>query len=143
MLVEGAILSALVNTGSDKETLDAIYDYIRNQRPRINEFPGLLQEIQSFESWYQGLGWYDRNIVSKEALDEAKRRRNKLNEVMKTKIPDTWVPADAPQTSPPKVPKPIIPTQYKIGVAVGAGIAAVIAVAIGVRLGLKKLKVIP
>jgi hypothetical protein len=121
----------------DSDNLEAIYQYVRNQRPNIDKYPGLLKKIEEFEGWYQTLSWFDKNVVSDDNLNKARRLRNDVNDAMHQKIPDTWVPADAPQTSP-DLP-PAVPTKYKIGFSVGAGIVAALIAAVGIRLGVKKL----
>lgn len=121
----------------DADSIEAIYQYVRNQRPNIEKYPGLLKKIENFEAWYQTLSWYDKNIDSSETLNQAKRLRNEVNDAMHQKIPDTWVPADAPQTSP-QAP-PIISTKYKVGFSVGAGIVGALIAAIGIRFGIQKL----
>ncbi len=109
--------------------LTAIYDYVRKQREFINQFPGLLALIQSFESWYQGLSWYDKSINLKETTFEAIRRRDAINALLGAQLPDDWIPADSPQTSPPAPPKPpLIPAW----VYITAGVASVAAVALTV-----------
>jgi len=95
------------------ERINAIYDYVRNQRPRVNEYPNLLPLIADFEGWYQALeeAWSKginlgviatRHIVSISDVNEAKRRRDEINGIMGEHIPDTNIPHDAPQTPPGK-----------------------------------------
>jgi len=90
----------------DTSCLDAIYQYVISQRPKVLQFPAALPLIQSFESWYQGLSWIAKNVMSNDTFDEAVRRRDALNKVIGEQLPDTWIPADAPQTSPPVPPPP-------------------------------------
>lgn len=95
------------------EEINSIYEYVRNQRPNINQFTGLLPLIQDFEGWYQALeeSWKQgvnlgvistRHIVSLADLNEAKRKREAINSVMGQHIPDDYVPPDSPQTPPVK-----------------------------------------
>jgi hypothetical protein len=88
--------------------LTAIYNYVREQRTQIHEYPDVLPLIESFESWYQGLGWYDKGLGIGATTDEARRRKAAINAALERKIPDDWVPADRPQTPPPEE-KPLVP----------------------------------
>lgn len=110
---------------ADTDDLEAIKTYVVNQRPKIHEYPGLLEAIQSFESWYQGLGWFDTHVMIEDTTNEAIRRRFAINAIMGSKIPDDWVPADGGfLTAPPKPPPPpLIPTSYKL-----AGVITVAAI---------------
>lgn len=111
----------------DTDDLNAIYDYVRNQRPKIDKYPHLLPAIQSFESWFLGLGWYDKAIMIQDTYNEAVRRRIEINKIMGQAIPDNWVPHDAPQTAPPKKEESLIPTSYKIAaVATVAGVTTLV-----------------
>jgi hypothetical protein len=106
----------------DTDDLEAIKTYIVNQRKVIHQYPGLLEQIQSFESWYQGLGWYDIHIMIEDTTNEAIRRRFAINDILGQRIPDDWVPADGGfQTPPPKPPPPpLIPTSYKFAAVITA-----------------------
>jgi hypothetical protein len=89
-----------------RANLVAIYDYVRNARNKINEFPRALPIIESFESWYQGLGWYSLNVDIGATTDEARRRRHDLNKAMDSVTAPDKIPFDAPQTPPP-APEPV------------------------------------
>lgn len=97
----------------DADTLTAIYDYIRGERRELGKYPTLLPVIQAFEKWAQGIDW-----ITKSDLDEARRFKAQINDILKEHLPDTSIPADRPQTSPPA-------SSSSIGIAV-----AVIAVAL-------------
>lgn len=110
------------------DALNAIYEYVRSQRPRIAEYPGILPLIESFEGWYQGLeeaskrgigvldpGIY-RSKITQSEVNEAKRRREEINKILGEHIPDSTIPADAPQTPPDKPPDP--PLKQAIDTAV-------------------------
>jgi len=84
-----------------KPDLEAIYAYVRAQRPAAKGKPKALAIIVDFESWYQGLGLTDA-ALDNETLKEAKRRRSALNDALGEKLPDDYVPVDAPQTPPPR-----------------------------------------
>jgi len=89
------------------ETINAVLDYVRAQRVNVGKYPKLLPLIQSFEGWYGALEVAHAGVfghtISAEDVGEAKRRRAAINGAMGQKIPETWTPADAPQT-PPDVP---------------------------------------
>lgn len=122
----GSETDLLLSYEDRQKNLDAIYNYVRESRTKIDQFPDALPIIQSFESWYQGLGWYDRAIDIGKTTDEARRRKAALNEVLERKIPDDWVPADRPQTPPPEEVPLVdqIPLQYKVA-AVGVGVLGI------------------
>lgn len=114
------------------ERINAIYEYVRNQRPRIGEYPGLLPLIADFEGWYQALeeAWSKginlgviatRHIVSISDVNEAKRRRDEINGIMGEHIPDTNIPHDAPQTPPGKPKDYGIEPEFSIGTALTYG----------------------
>ena len=81
--------------------LSAIYAWVKEQRPKTRKRPAALPLIESFESWYQGLGATDW-LFDTETLNEAKRRRNEIEKALGEVIAPDWVPADSPQTAPPK-----------------------------------------
>jgi hypothetical protein len=127
----------LINPTSSE--LEAIYAYVRAQRPKTKAHPAALPLIESFESWYQGLGITDW-AFDVETLNEAKRRRNAINAALEAVIAPDWVPADAPQVAPPKgelaglkesieeagrklsdAPSQAV-TLLKVGVVVGVGV---------------------
>jgi hypothetical protein len=88
----------------ERDELVAIDKYVRELRPRIPEFPALKPLIESWEGWYGALDAIDLSpLKSSDTLGEAKRRRTAINNAMGAKLPDTWVPADGPQT-PPEAP---------------------------------------
>lgn len=104
-----------ITTSADEataiDTINAIYDYVRDQRANVDKYPALLPLIQGFESWYQGLdasvnpggiAQAVSHVVNTADVNEAKRRRDDINTAMGEKIPDTVTPADGPQTPPPK-----------------------------------------
>lgn len=122
-------LGTIVSRYSPQD-LEAVFEYVKGKRPLTTKFPKALPIIQSFEQWYQELGWYARYVDTDETMQEARRRRGELNDILGEKLPDTWIPADSPQTVPNAPPVPIIPTQYKVAAAVGAGVVAVLALAI-------------
>jgi len=118
-------LGTIVSRYSPQD-LEAVFEYMRGKRPLTEKFPKALPVIQSFEQWYQDLGWYARYVDTDETMQEARRRREELNDILGEKLPDTWVPADSPQAVPKAHPTPIIPTQYKVAAAVGAGVVSVL-----------------
>ena len=93
------LLDDLVNP--TRADLDAIYAFVRAQRPAASSNPEALKQIESFEGWYQGLGLTDA-LLDNETLKEAKRRKAALLVAMKQTLPADYVPADAPQTPPPR-----------------------------------------
>ena len=119
-----------IELGSTKET-DAIYDYVRSQRQYVDKYRLLLPAIQSFESWYQGLSWYEKYVMTNNTFNEAVRRRDAINAIMNEKTPDTYVPADAAQTAPPEptIAQSLVDTPTKLAVAVGVGAIGLLVIA--------------
>ncbi|MFZ1005935.1 MAG: hypothetical protein WAN65_03805 [Candidatus Sulfotelmatobacter sp.] len=121
---------------SSIDTINAIYDYVRNQRSKIGQWPALLPQIQSFESWYQGLdqranpggvfGTIMSHTVNADDANEARRRRNAINAIIGQAIPADVTPADMPQTPPPVLP----PEPNPMSIFEKALIAGAIAVAV-------------
>ena len=106
-------VSALTTSPDEAEsinTINAIYDYVRAQRINVNKYPSILPLIQSFEGWYQGLEESAKtgvisHVVNLADVNEAKRRRKQINDIMGQAIPDDVTPVDAPQTAPDKPPE--------------------------------------
>jgi len=112
--------------------LRAIYVYVESQRPHIPQFPKLQSAIEKFEQWYQGLTFWDINVMIGDTVKEALRQKA-LVDAAQNAFPDpTAVPADriapghtAPGTTTlPGNKPPLIPTKYKFAVTVGAGALA-------------------
>jgi len=116
--------------GSTEETA-AIYEYVRNQRANINRYPLLLPAIQSFESWYQGLSWFEKYVMTNDTFNEAVRRRDAINAIMNQKTPDDYIPADAAQTAPPEptITQKLFDTPTRLALAVGAGAIGLLVIA--------------
>lgn len=123
---------------ADDANLKAIADFVQRQRPYVHQYPKLLPAIQSFEKWYSSLGWFDVHVMINDTMKEAYRRRNEINEIMNMRLPEDWIPADLDiqnkepsevrfRTQPDRPKEPLIPTKYKMGVAVGAGVVGAVA----------------
>lgn len=125
----------------DTQDLQAIYTYIESQRTLIPRFPALAAKITDFEAWYEGLGYWNLNIMANDTLAEAVRRRDEINTLTGNLLPADSVPADR-LIAPPgaasglagPVP-PLIPPAYKTA-AVVAGAATLVLVV------LKKLAIL-
>jgi hypothetical protein len=102
-------------------TLEAIYEYVQNQRKLIPQFPAIKELIESFEGWYQQAGAF--TVVTQSDVDEAKRRRYAINKATGNLIPDDVIPADNPQI-PPKEPDPWYEDIYKNLGGPGLGVVA-------------------
>ena len=120
----------MVPIGSpDTADLQAIYTYVESKRPLIAQFPAIAAMIQSFETWYEGLGYWDLNIMANSTLAEAIRRRDQINAATGDVLPATWVPADTGIAAPGPgsglagpVPS-TIPEVYKVAaIATGVGV---------------------
>jgi hypothetical protein len=112
----------------EREALVAIDEYIRNQRPQIPRFPALRPLIESWEAWYGALDVIDLSpLKSADTLAEAKRRRKAVNDAMGIALPDTVVPADAPQTPPEPPHHDAAAALTTVAIAVGVGLAALLA----------------
>ena len=106
-------VSALTTSPDEAEainSINAIYDYVRAQRVNVPKYPSILPLIQSFEGWYQGLEESAKtgvisHVVNLADVNEAKRRRKQINDIMGQAIPDNVTPFDAPQTAPDKPPE--------------------------------------
>lgn len=109
---------------SDKENIDAIYEYVRGLRPKWGGRKDVALQIASFEGWYQSLTPADLAVGG---LETAKRRRDVINKLIGEQLPPTYNPADGAQT-PPNVPKSVaeqltdavIDTAKKAGEAAGS-----------------------
>lgn len=119
------------------QDLDAVLEYVQAQRSKIDKHPSLLPLIESFEKWFQVISWYERFIDTDETMQAARRRREKINDVLGEKIPDTWVPADSPAAVPSAalLSKLLssIPNSMKVGLVLSAGVAGAIMILTGLR----------
>jgi hypothetical protein len=132
----------MVPIGSpDTDDLQAIYTYVESQRAQIPRFPAIAAKITDFESWYEGLGYWNLNIMANDTLAEAIRRRDEINTMTGNVLPADSIPADkliAPQGAASGLPGPVpplIPPAYKTA-AVVAGAATLVLVV------LKKLAIL-
>jgi hypothetical protein len=113
----------------DTADLQAIYVYVESKRPLIPQFPAIQTLIQSFETWYEGLGYWDLNIMANATLAEAIRRRDQINAATGDVLPASWIPADTGVAQPGaasglagQVPS-AIPEVYKVAaIATGVGV---------------------
>lgn len=100
------------------DAINAIYAYVEAQRIKIPKFPAIGPLIDSFEGWYGQLeestkgGMFPGmpgpsilvHTVNVTDVNEAKRRRQEINDAMGAKLPSDSVPADSGQTPADKPP---------------------------------------
>jgi hypothetical protein len=87
---------------SQSEDIDAVNQFMKEQRVNIKDYPSLTKTLDSWDTWYAGLGWYDKTFNSSSWI-RAKQYREEVENIYKTYIPI--------QPGQPTVPKPpILPT---------------------------------
>lgn len=116
------------------EDLAAIDDYVRTQaRPKTIQYPDSLKLIEDYETWRQGLGWYDLNVVPNDTMNSAKAKRDAINKAQQNLTPaDREVEKGSFITSPPDVSKNTLSPITKLALEIGAGLGAVLLLAFGV-----------
>lgn len=92
--------------GPDPEAvadLAAIDDYVRTQaRSRVTQFPKSLPLVQDYETWRQGVGYFDMMVMVNDTMRTAKAKRDAINAAQGQVIkPDTNVEPGAFISSPP------------------------------------------
>jgi len=104
-MIETSVFTTSPDETAAIDTINGIYQFVRDQRAIAADHPGTLDIIQKFEAWYQGLEESTKvglitHVVNQTDVNEAKRRRDDLNNALGSHLPDDYTPVDAPQTSP-------------------------------------------
>jgi hypothetical protein len=80
------------------DEIEAIKVYVDDQASRYAEFPRLKTLIPDFRRFYNDLTFFGKHYI-KSNYDEARRRRDEINEAMKKAVPP-WIPADKEGEAP-------------------------------------------
>jgi len=102
-------IGALYNMGTPlgpdprfSEDLQAIDDYVRTQaRPKTAQFPASLPKVTDYETWRQGLGWYDLNVVPNDTMNSAKAKRDAINVSQQNVLPSNYEVEQGSFVAPP------------------------------------------
>lgn len=76
------------------DDVNAITEYIENQRPKIREFPQLQSMIEQYESWLTNLSWFEKYMTPDATKGKAVYYRDQVNDIIKTKLDPADIPGD-------------------------------------------------
>lgn len=84
--------------------LAAIDTYVRTvARPRLKDYPKSIKEVEAYERWRQGLGYWDLMIMVNDTMRAAKAKRDAINVAQGSVLdPSSIVEEGAFITSPPE-----------------------------------------
>ncbi len=92
-------------------TINAIYQWVSEQRPLTDTYPLALPLINDFDTWYGALEQrfdqetiFTLNRIGVAESNEAKRRRDAIQAVTHNQLPDDSMGTKAPPGIPPEVP---------------------------------------
>lgn len=76
------------------DDVNAITEYIENQRPKIRQYPELQDIITQYEQWLTNLSWFEKYMTPDASLGKAVYYRDRVNDIIETPLDPTSVPAD-------------------------------------------------
>jgi len=76
------------------DDVNAITDYIENQRPKIPQYPALQGVIDDYEHWLTNLSWSEKYLTPDVSKGEAVFYRDKVNQILGEVLPADIIPGD-------------------------------------------------
>ena len=77
------------------DDINAITEYIENQRPKGRQHPKILPLIEKYEQWLAALDWWDKYVRTANTLGQAVTQRDAINKILGEKLDPTRIPGDA------------------------------------------------
>lgn len=87
------------------DDVNAITEYIENQRPKIKEFPQLQSVIEEYEQWLTNLSWFEKYMTPDSTLGKAVYYRDQINDIIGTRLDPSTIPGDIANKIVPVDPK--------------------------------------
>lgn len=75
------------------DDVNAISEYIENQRPQIPNHPTLQATIEEYEQWLMNLSWAEKYFTPETSLRQAVYYRDKVNSILGQQTNPTWIPS--------------------------------------------------
>lgn len=77
------------------DDVNAITEYIENQRPKIPKFPAIQKLIEDYEKWLVNLSWLEKYYTPDTSLGQAVWYRDRINELMGQSLNPSITTGDA------------------------------------------------
>jgi hypothetical protein len=87
------------------DDVNAITEYIENQRPQIKVHPDLQPIIEQYESWLTQLSWFEKYMTPDTALGKAVYYRDQVNAILGHTVDPTITTGDVGKKIVPVDPK--------------------------------------
>lgn len=76
------------------DDVNAITEYIENQRPNIKKYPKLQRIIEDYEKWLTNLGWSEKYFLIETTVSQAVWYRDQVNDAMGVAVDPSIIPGD-------------------------------------------------